>query len=93
MVHIGLVKDDVELVMQVRDGVDFLSPDLWRYEGERDTTAEEIIARLQDGMAPGFLEAVNGLRPEDWEPFTSIRVETGAWDAEDYIWKPDCPLA
>ena len=65
--HIGLIKGIPRglyanghkadtLIIQCRRNVDYLSPDLWRYEGQRITTKARLIAQ-----SVALLTAINEL--------------------------------
>jgi hypothetical protein len=65
--HIGLCKQGDTVIVQVADSVDQLSCELWKYLGERETTAAAIKANAASGLK--YINQVEGTA------FTRLKVE------------------
>lgn len=73
--HVGLLKQwgtkrqTETLVIEACRDIDYLSCELWRYEGRRETTKKELRAKRFEIMA-----WANTLRPADWPEFKHVQV-------------------
>jgi len=58
------------LIVETARDVDFLSPDVWRYWGERKITKAQLRMNR-----PAILADANKLRPSRWPPFTRVVIQ------------------
>lgn len=72
--HIGLVKNGRKLIVEVAPSVDQLSCELWKYYGERETSAKELRAKKAE-----ILRAVNAEFGKDFDGVTIRQI-----DRQDY---------
>lgn len=71
--YVGLKRNGAALTVYINDAAkpyakDSMPPDLWKYVGE--LSEKEVNSRF--GNKETALEEANRIRPEKWEPFTSI---------------------
>ena len=64
--HVGFLRQGDTLVVQMRENLDCLSPELWRYFGLREITKAAVYANRKK-----LLDAVN---QEEQTAFTHIQV-------------------
>jgi hypothetical protein len=88
ILHVGLVKQGSTVVIQLAPTVDQLSCELWKYLGERETTAAAIRANAPSGLK--YINRVEGtnftrLQVEEIDPqdFTAGHVSTLAAEIEE----------